>query len=411
MLLVGSGFVLASLFGPPDLADQLADRLTLGKPTDPWGDLRPAPAAVDNAQQWAYFAQTEVDRLQLAPSPLRPLNEMPNITPAPVDEPSWLSPTSPIIADTAPPTLDIAADEEALAWDNQSSAAVVSGESFQSEPPSGLIRVRDAAVLPAAAEAVVGSRYATPAPWPTPQPTPPTSPATMANTWPTAPPLAQQSPSAASPANQAPRNDWHSAAYRQSAPPVGAWEDAVRTNREAAAAPHTAMRDSNYAGASPLVSAPTPGNEQPIWTDIPMTNEAFNEPPAQSTHQGMIPASSFQAEAQSRQAAKNRSPQTHIVTDGDTLAKLAERYLGDASRAADLFAWNRSKIDHPDLLPIGVALQVCAPGELTESAGLAGGTAGGLISVGSPSGANPTAPRARLLTPRPEGLATSYPGR
>lgn len=49
---------------------------------------------------------------------------------------------------------------------------------------------------------------------------------------------------------------------------------------------------------------------------------------------------------------------THVVTDGDTLPLLAERYLGDAGRSAELFDLNRELLDSPELLPIGVVLRL-----------------------------------------------------
>jgi nucleoid-associated protein YgaU len=51
-------------------------------------------------------------------------------------------------------------------------------------------------------------------------------------------------------------------------------------------------------------------------------------------------------------------PTTHLVVDGDTLAALAERYLGSADRARDIFNANRDVLSDPDLLPIGVELKL-----------------------------------------------------
>jgi nucleoid-associated protein YgaU len=48
----------------------------------------------------------------------------------------------------------------------------------------------------------------------------------------------------------------------------------------------------------------------------------------------------------------------HVVTNGDTLEKLAERYLGDAGRALEIFDLNRDQLSNPHLLPIGVELRV-----------------------------------------------------
>jgi phage tail protein X len=46
------------------------------------------------------------------------------------------------------------------------------------------------------------------------------------------------------------------------------------------------------------------------------------------------------------------------VKDGDTLAKLAQRYWGDAGLAEPLFEANRAVLSEPDPLPIGVVLQI-----------------------------------------------------
>jgi hypothetical protein len=49
---------------------------------------------------------------------------------------------------------------------------------------------------------------------------------------------------------------------------------------------------------------------------------------------------------------------THRIVDGDTLAGLAERYLGSAARARELFDANRSVLSDPELLPIGAELKI-----------------------------------------------------
>lgn len=50
--------------------------------------------------------------------------------------------------------------------------------------------------------------------------------------------------------------------------------------------------------------------------------------------------------------------QTHKIVDGDSLPLLAERYLGSASRAGEIFACNRDVLSDPELLPIGVRLRI-----------------------------------------------------
>jgi nucleoid-associated protein YgaU len=59
---------------------------------------------------------------------------------------------------------------------------------------------------------------------------------------------------------------------------------------------------------------------------------------------------------------------THKVADGDTLAELAKRYLGNAGRWSELYDYNRDVLTNPDLLPIGAELRIpVAPFHPAES--------------------------------------------
>ncbi|MBN1854519.1 MAG: LysM peptidoglycan-binding domain-containing protein [Pirellulales bacterium] len=67
----------------------------------------------------------------------------------------------------------------------------------------------------------------------------------------------------------------------------------------------------------------------------------------------------FQQDPDSSAATNSKaSPTVHRVRDGDTLSKLAERYLGDADRADEIYEWNRDRIENPELLPIGIDLRL-----------------------------------------------------
>jgi len=57
---------------------------------------------------------------------------------------------------------------------------------------------------------------------------------------------------------------------------------------------------------------------------------------------------------------------THVTVDGDTLPKLAARYLGDEGRGHEIFAANHDVLEHPEVLPLGVRL-VIPPRESTTS--------------------------------------------
>jgi hypothetical protein len=48
----------------------------------------------------------------------------------------------------------------------------------------------------------------------------------------------------------------------------------------------------------------------------------------------------------------------HRLTDGDTLERLAERYLGNPARASEIFAMNRDLLAAPDLLPLGRIIRI-----------------------------------------------------
>jgi hypothetical protein len=51
-------------------------------------------------------------------------------------------------------------------------------------------------------------------------------------------------------------------------------------------------------------------------------------------------------------------PRTHIIVDGDSLQKLAGRYLDNPSRSVEIFELNRELLSDPDLLPIGAELKI-----------------------------------------------------
>jgi nucleoid-associated protein YgaU len=48
----------------------------------------------------------------------------------------------------------------------------------------------------------------------------------------------------------------------------------------------------------------------------------------------------------------------HRITDGDSLESLAQRYLGKAERAAEIYALNGDILTAPDLLPLGRIIRI-----------------------------------------------------
>ena len=59
---------------------------------------------------------------------------------------------------------------------------------------------------------------------------------------------------------------------------------------------------------------------------------------------------------------------THTIVDGDTLEQLAERYLGTADRAQEIFEANRDVLSSPQLLPIGTRLRIPHSGGQSQHA-------------------------------------------
>lgn len=454
LLLVGAGFGLASVFGPPDLADDLADQLTLGQPSDPWGDLRPAPPAADPNASWGYFAQSQADQLGIGARPLTASTEAPAFVPTPTAAPAWPTPaevSSPALVATpgviapadydAPPSLEIAA--------------------------AATNPVQDKAVMPAAAqqEWMVGDRYAAPAkPLPPAMPTQPPAwppqvgsqsqpaaqPVKPANSWqreaaqwstetqgPTAtlqPPsrpqagapmasvpqasTAQQAPAAfgahSVPSQHVDDPAWRSASYRRAAPAVGAWEKAVSASQPG-------QRSMPYSEQAPAVaSLPTQPTGFPEWQASSVNSSAASQNlpsvPAAATVPEWAPALTPVHDSSQPLAPREEvyiPPRTHLVADGDTLAKLAHRYLGDPSRAVDIYEWNKHKLPHPDLLPIGVELQIersATTSATTHEAAYQRSTQPeAMVPVSSQPRWQNAAPRARLMGPQPTGVANAYP--
>jgi nucleoid-associated protein YgaU len=59
-------------------------------------------------------------------------------------------------------------------------------------------------------------------------------------------------------------------------------------------------------------------------------------------------------------AVEEPSERIHVVHQGDSLDRLAKRYLGDEGRALEIFEINRKVLENPHILPLGVELQIPA---------------------------------------------------
>lgn len=117
-------------------------------------------------------------------------------------------------------------------------------------------------------------------------------------------------------------------------------------------------------------------------------------------------------EAEAIDANKLRG-RTHFVVDGDSLAKLADRYLDDATLADEIFRLNRDVLSDPEVLPIGVELRI-PDSRLADSAAIS--SVARTVEAAKPSlpaGMVPVerTPRSFDTTPRPQLMQPIAPGR
>jgi LysM domain len=96
-------------------------------------------------------------------------------------------------------------------------------------------------------------------------------------------------------------------------------------------------------------------------------NREFPAHPSGAFHPGsalfmpsdnLAPAEPAHDELLSDAHSPSAAGRTHLVVDGDTLARLAARYLGSSDRYGEIFAANRGVLTKPDLLPIGAELVI-----------------------------------------------------
>ena len=76
-----------------------------------------------------------------------------------------------------------------------------------------------------------------------------------------------------------------------------------------------------------------------------------------------VPLSEPAAEAEPQRLDQSASEAgaralTHKIVDGDTLATLAAKYLGDAQRWRELYEHNADLLTNPELLPIGRVIRI-----------------------------------------------------
>jgi nucleoid-associated protein YgaU len=72
-----------------------------------------------------------------------------------------------------------------------------------------------------------------------------------------------------------------------------------------------------------------------------------------------------------------QEPRVHVVQRGDTLGKIAERWLGDSDLWPALYRANRDRIKDPSRIYPGQRLSIPEPGAAESAADGEGGARGG----------------------------------
>ncbi|MGO8690618.1 MAG: LysM peptidoglycan-binding domain-containing protein [Thermoguttaceae bacterium] len=123
-------------------------------------------------------------------------------------------------------------------------------------------------------------------------------------------------------------------------------------------------------------SAPAGAQEPPRAVTIVTPSETAAGPPdlARSYPDAGLPGSSrwgiSMGQVLPETAAPEVAPRIHTIVDGDSLAALAERYLGAKEAAGAIFAANRDVLSDPQILPIGAELKIPAKAEDAAAGGL-----------------------------------------
>lgn len=144
---------------------------------------------------------------------------------------------------------------------------------------------------------------------------------------------------------------------------------------EEGATPHLSGRIEPITASAtpaPATVSPTPAVEPNATTPL-----ATHPPQVPDRYQSFLPGptdpfeSAVERKGPLRSGGAQPRYRRHVIRDGDTLAGLAERYLGDPSRQSEILSLNREALRASDVLPIGTVLRIppaAAPGSTAAPA-------------------------------------------
>lgn len=198
----------------------------------------------------------------------------------------------------------------------------------------------------------------------------------------------------------------------------------VAPNYSADLMPNPVARITNVVGASgESVGSTSPWDRWPRWEPSAATPRSgavsaglqAMEPVKPRASQAAYDSSDYRGTRHhdvDSAGADSTPGRTHVVVDGDSLAKLADRYLDDPALDDEIFRLNRDVLTDPEMLPIGVELRIPDGRTADSTTGFPAARSFETAQPRVPSGMVPVewtprsfddAPRAQLLRPIPAG--------
>ena len=154
--------------------------------------------------------------------------------------------------------------------------------------------------------------------------------------------------------------------FRQGSSPAARPPAALPTELRAASRQEVSLQvqSSDQSPAAGLEESVATGPSTRVVIERRLTVENLTPPPPlpivfQPNSEPAV-ASIWQPDRPAGGLATHRSarPRPYRLRDGDTLEKLAERFLGDKTRAIDIFRVNQNVLSTPDLLPVGTTITI-----------------------------------------------------
>jgi phage tail protein X len=142
----------------------------------------------------------------------------------------------------------------------------------------------------------------------------------------------------------------HLPAQASESPAIGLYDDepADSVSGEGGKRGARLTGDLDHVGPPPDFNSNYPTLLEPVesWTNRPRASDVIPRKGA------------YFASASDTDLREGDSSRRHRIIDGDTLAKLARKYLGDSSRAGEIYFANRELLATPEVLPLGVEIAI-----------------------------------------------------